>query len=177
MENNNGFLQPEEILRQIDIHDDMNIADFGCGNGYFSIPMAEIAEQGRVYALDVMKDSLEVVDSKAKLKNISNIKTVHCNLENSKGSKLNSESIDLVLLRNILFQSQKKSEIIKEAKRILKDNNKLVIIEWIKASSLAPKDGWLISKEEAQQLIKLEGFDFEKELSIDNHHYGLIFRK
>jgi len=177
MENNNGFLQPEEILEQVDIHDGMNIADFGCGHGYFSIPMAKIVEEGRIYALDVMKDALETVESKAKLENISNIETIHCNLETPNGSKLNDELVDLVLLRNILFQSQKKSEIIKEAKRVLKDNNRLVVIEWIKASSLAPKDGWLISKEEVQQLIKLEGFDFEKELSIDNHHYGLIFRK
>ena len=178
MENvTNGFLQPEEILKQVDIHDDMNIADFGCGNGYFSIPMAKITEQGRVYALDVIKDTLEAVASKAKLENISNIETIHCNLENLNGSKLNDGSMDLVLLRNILFQSQKKSEIIKEAKRVLKGDNRLVVIEWTKASSLAPKDGWLISKEEVQQLIKLEGFDFEKELSIDNHHYGLIFRK
>ncbi|MBU1177163.1 MAG: class I SAM-dependent methyltransferase [Patescibacteria group bacterium] len=177
MENNNGFLQPTEILKQIDIRNNMHIADFGCGNGYFSIPMAKIAEQGHVYALDVIKDTLEAVESKAELENISNIETIHCNLENLNGSKLDNESIDLVLLRNILFQSQKKSEIVKEAKRVLKDNNTLVLVEWIKDSSLAPKDGWLISKEEAQQLVKLEGFEFEKELKIDNHHYGLIFRK
>jgi len=178
MQNNtNGFLHPKEILKQIGIRNNMNIADFGCGNGYFSIPMAEIAEQGRVYALDIMKDTLEAVMSKAKLRNILNIETVHCNLEISNGSKLNNKSIDLVLLRNILFQSQKKSKIIKEAKRVLKDNSRLVLIEWIKDSSLAPKDCWLISKEEAQQLVKLEGFDFEKELEIDNHHYGLVFRK
>lgn len=175
--NTNGFMQPEEILEQVDIYSNMHIADFGCGNGYFSIPMAKTAEEGRVYALDVMKDSLEAVESKAELENISNIETIHCNLEIINGSKLDNESIDLVLLRNILFQSQKKSEIIKEAKRVLKDNNMLVLVEWIKASSLAPKNGWLISKEEAQQLVKLEGFNFEKELKIDNHHYGLIFKK
>lgn len=177
MENTNGFLKPEEILEQIDIRNNMHIADFGCGNGYFSLPMAKVANQGLVYAFDVIKDSLEVVNSKAKLENILNIKTVHCDLETDKGSKLDDESVDLVLLRNILFQSKKKSEIIKEARRVLKSGNRLVLVEWIKDSSLAPKDGWLISKEEAQQLIKIEGFDLEKELKIDNHHYGLIFRK
>jgi len=177
MENNNGFIKPEEILSQIDIRNNMNIADFGCGNGFFSIPMAKISDQGYIYALDIMKDSLEAVEGKAKLENISNIETIHCNLESPNGSKLNNESIDLVLLRNILFQSQKKSEIVKEAKRVLKDNGNLVLIEWIKDSSLAPKEGWLISKEESLQLLKSEGFDFEKELGMDNHHYGLIFRK
>lgn len=173
----NGFLKPEEIIEQMDIHNSMNIADFGCGNGFFSIPMAKAADQGIIYALDVVKDSLEAVESKAKLENVENIETIHCNLENEKGSKLDGDSIDLTLLRNILFQSQKKSEIIKEAKRVLINGGKLVLIEWIKSSSLVPKEGWLISKEEALELVKIEGFEFEKELTIDDHHYGLVFRK
>lgn len=175
--NINGFLGPDEILSQLNIRNNMNVADFGCGNGYFSIPLAKLAEQGYVYALDVVKETLEAVESKAKLENISNIKTFHCNLEVLNGSKLDNESMDLVLMRNILFQSQKKPEIVREAKRVLKNNSELVVIEWIKNSSLAPKQGWLISKEEALQLVKVEGFDFEKELKLDEHHYGLVFRK
>ncbi|MEA2113172.1 MAG: class I SAM-dependent methyltransferase [Patescibacteria group bacterium] len=171
-----GLSSPEIILEQLNISDKAQVADFGCGNGYFSVPLAKIVQQGKVYAIDVIKEALEAVKSKAALEEIFNIETVHCNLEVLGNSKLAGESIDFVLTRNILFQSQKKAEIIKEAKRILKKEGKLVLIEWIGESSLAPKEGWFISKEDARRLAENEGFVFEKELKIDNQHYGLVFR-
>jgi len=172
-----GLASPETILEQLSISDKAQIADFGCGNGYFSVPLAKIAKQGKVYAIDVVKETLEAVKSKAILEGISNIEPVHCNLEILGCLKLADGSIDFVLTRNILFQSQKKEEIIREAKRVLKSSGQLVLIEWIGGSSLAPKEGWFISQEEAQQLTKNEGFTFEKEIKIDNQHYGLVFKK
>lgn len=176
-EGTGGFLQPEKILEQIDISDNMTVADFGCGHGYFSIPLAKIVNQGKVYALDVVEEALQAVESKTELEKISNVETIHCNLEILGGSKLNDNSIDLVILSNILFQSQKKTEIIQEAKRVLKENGQLVLIEWIEGVPLAPKEGWLISKEKAQQLVEAEGLALDKELEIDDQHYGIVFKR
>ncbi len=173
----NGLIQPSEVLSQLELRDNMEAADFGCGNGYYSIPLAKMIPQGKVYALDVVKETLEAVVSAAKLENIENINTVHCNLEVLGSSKLEDNSIDLVLMRNILFQSEKKAEIIKEAKRILKLEGSLVLLEWIPGATMAPKEGWLISKEEAQKLIEAEGMGLDKELVMDNQHYGLMFKK
>jgi ubiquinone/menaquinone biosynthesis C-methylase UbiE len=172
-----GFLQPETILEQLNIRDDIQVADFGCGHGYFSIPLAKLIPQGKVHALDVLEEALETVKSRAELEGVSNIETIHCNLEISGGSKLADQSVDLVLLANILFQSQKKSAIFKEAKRILKEDGQLVLVEWISGASLAPKEGWLISKEEAQQLVEAEGLTLSQELEIDSQHYGMVFKK
>ncbi len=176
-ENANGFFKPEEILSQLDIRDNMIVADFGCGGGFFSIPVAKLTNQGQVYALDVVKENLEAVKSKAELENIKNIEIVHCNLEIPGSSKINDNSADLVILRNILFQSQKKPEIIREAKRVLKDIGQIVIIEWIKGSNMAPEQGWFISKEEIQKLTSDEELILDKELFLDNQHYGLVFKK
>jgi ubiquinone/menaquinone biosynthesis C-methylase UbiE len=172
-----GFLDPETILKQLDIRNNIQVADFGCGHGYFSIPLAKIVNQGKVYALDVIEEALQAVQSQAQLEGISNIETIRCNLEILGSSKLADESIDLVLLANILFQSQKKSAILKEAKRVLKKGGELVLIEWIAGASLAPKEGWLITKEEAQRLVEAEGMTLDRELEMDNQHYGLVFRK
>ncbi len=173
----NGFIHPEEILSQLDLHDSMEVADFGCGNGYFSIPLAEVVANGKVHALDVIKETLEAVKSHASLKGIENIETIHCDLEILNGSKLENESMDLVLMRNILFQSQKKSDIIKEAKRVLKPKGKLVLLEWIPGASMAPKERDLISKDEVIELARIEEIELDKELISDNQHYGLVFEK
>jgi len=172
-----GLIQPNEVLSQLDLRDNMAAADFGCGNGFFSIPLAKLMPQGKVYALDVVKESLEAVQSQAGLEEIENIETVHCNLEVLGASKLDNDSVDLVLMRNILFQSQKKAEIVKEAKRVLKPEGRLVLLEWIPGASLAPKEGWMITKQEAQKLVGAEGMKLSGELTMDNQHYGLVFKK
>ena len=172
-----GFLEPEKVLEQLNIHKEMKVADFGCGHGYFAIPLAKRIAPAQVYALDVLKEALEAVRSKAELEKITNIQTIRGNLEIAGGSKLEDNSMDLVLLANILFQSQRKSAIIQEAKRVLKNEGQLVLIEWVANAPLAPKEGWLISREEAQKLVEAEGLRFEKEFEVDNQHYGLIFRK
>jgi len=176
-EGKEGFCSPDKILEQLDIRDRMKVADFGCGHGYFSISLAKKVPNGQVYAIDVVEDALEAVQSKAKLEEVSSIETVHANLEILGSSKLEDQSIDLVLLRNILFQSEKKEEILKEANRILKNGGKMVLIEWAIDSPLAPKEGLLLSKENAHKLVSALGPILEKELKIDNHHYGLVFKK
>ena len=167
------FLEPEKILKQLELRDNMIMADFGCGHGYFSVPLAKAVPQGTVYALDVVEEALEVVQSQAKLEMISNIEIVHCNLEELGGSKLNDQSVDLVFLVNILFQSRKKQEILKEAKRVLKKGSQLVLIDWLAGSSLSPKQGWFISKDKAIQMAEAEGFRLVRELEMDKQHYGL----
>jgi len=172
-----GFLNPEAILKQLDIRNNMQVADFGCGHGYFSIPLAKAANQGKVYILDVQKSALEAVKSQAKLDKIDNIKAIHCNLEILNGSKLFDNSIDLVVLVNILFQTEKKGEIIREAIRVLKKQGQMVIIDWIPNSSLSPKKGWTISKDEVRKIVEDKEMIFEKDLEINNQHYGMVFKK
>jgi len=177
-EGTGGFLHPEQIIEQLDIQSGAKVADFGCGRGYFAIPMAKkVGEDGIVYGLDVLPSALEALQSQAEIDELSNVRGVHCNLETPNGAKLDDESLDLVLLANILFQSQKKIEIIKESKRALKSTGQLVIVDWIKGGDLTPKEGWFLSKEEAQSLSEAEGFIFDRELIMDSQHYGLVFKK
>ena len=128
-----GFLKPEEILDNLDIREGMKIADFGCGSGYFTILMAKrVGKGGVVYAVDVQGAALESVRGRARLFSILNIETIRANLEKEKGSTLKDRSLAMVLLANILFQSSAKDAIIKEAKRVVSKDGKIVIIEWNK---------------------------------------------
>jgi len=173
-----GFINPEKILEQIVSRPDMLAADLGCGHGYFVIPLAKLLNEGMVYACDVMEEALQAVRSKAQLENISNIETIRGNLENLGGSGLETSSMDLVILANILHQSQKKDAIIREAARIMKEEGELAIIDWRKEAPLAPKEGWLFALEEAVNLAEAEGFKLSRELEIsDGQHFGLVFRR
>ncbi len=179
MEGTGGFLNPQKILTELEIKTPAKIADFGCGHGYFSIPLANVVgEEGVIYAVDILQDALNEVRSKAQQLGIKNIETIRGNLEVPGGSKLPGNSCDMVLLANILYQSQKKNDIIKEADRVIKHGGSLIIIDWqITGQNLTADSGWRISQGEAQRLVQAENFSFEREFDAGKYHYGLIFKK
>lgn len=173
-----GFLRPEEIVKQFNIKENMIIADFGCGAGHFSIPLAKlVGDQGKIYALDVLETALESVRSRAKLQGLFNIETKRCNLELPIGSGLDSNSIDLVLLGNILFQSSKKDDIIKEAYRVLKSKGEIMVIDWKPNQPMGPPANLIVPQDSLKKIINEAGLKFIKEFPVDKYHWGTIFVK
>jgi len=171
-----SFLNPAEAINLLPLKEGMTVADFGCGNGYFTLEMAKrLRPAGRVIALDIWKPSLEALAFRSKLEGLNSlIETRWANLEVPKGSGLNDNSCDLVFIANILFEVEKKEIIIEEAKRILKSEGFLVLIEW--EPEKLPNKNFLfpIAKQEALELLEKFGFQIERELSLSITHYGFL---
>jgi len=172
-----GFLNPDKIVDALMIKGSYNVADFGCGSGYFTVPIAKrVSNGGKVYAIDVLSDPLEAVVSKAKLFGLLNIETVRANVESVGGTKIKDRSLDLVLLANILFQCNDYNSVFSEAKRILKDSGEIVVIDWIPDSvPMGPKYEHCLSKDDVKKLAIRNGFRFIREIDAGDRHYGMIF--
>jgi len=136
------------------------ILDFGCGTGTYTIPAARlVGEKGRVYALDVSTEALDRLEEKARQEGLKNITRII-----SKGEKvpLEDESIDLMLLIDVLQEIDDWNAIFEEAYRILKPNGRC---------SVYPMH---ISTEEVEKLAVSKGLNLE-----DKKFDGriLVFRK
>lgn len=176
----NKLLDPEKILKEIKIESGMRIADFGCGNGYFSLTAAEIVGgKGQVYAVDILKSSLETVDREAQRHQLFNVKTVWSNLEIVGATKINPESLDLILIIHALYQSENKINFLNEALRLLKSKGKIVIIDWIKRPTpIGPPVDDRMSADEAKQIFeKINGLTELEPFSPGEYHYALILEK
>lgn len=177
-EQSNRFLSPKEIVEQIDIKSDSKVADFGSGAGDFSIAIAEIVvPKGRVFAIDVLESAHQSLRSRYKIKGITNIELILANLECESGSKLPKDSIDLVMIHNILFQVTNKKNLIQEANKILNQLGKLAIIEWNLSSPIGPPKNLRLSERELLSLIQNNGFEIGHRIEAGKYHYGYIFNK
>jgi len=170
------FVNPTEVLNKIKLKSDMIAADFGCGSGGWVIPLAKKLEEGRVYAIDIQEEPLSALGSKIRLAGLQNIKKILSDLEIENGSKVPALSCDLVLMTNLLFQTEKKKQIFKEADRILKPRGKILVVDWKPESSLGPEEG-RVSPEEVKKLAESFKLKLKKEFSAGDYHYGLVFEK
>ncbi len=173
------FIDPSAVIAQMDLKQGETIADFGCGTGYFSIPLAQkIGEEGKVYSLDVVPEKLEAVESQAKTLGLTNLIVQRVNLENKEGSKLKAESIDWVIMKDVLFQNNEKNNMLEEAKRVLKPGGKVLLVEWkTEDTAIGPDQEIRISKEKSLELINKCELGIEKEIAAGDFHYGYILTK
>ena len=174
-----GFMNPDKIVSEFGIKEGMMIADFGSGAGYFTILLAKrVGADGKIFALDIQESALDNVRVKAKAAGLENVETIRSNLEVLGSSGLADNSQDIVLLANILFQSEQKAEIIKEAVRVLKDGGFLVVIDWKRAAGgFGPPDNLRTDEIAMRSLVLGEGLVFENDIDAGQFHYGLKFRK
>ncbi len=168
------FLNPSKILDELDLKEDMVAADFGSGSGGWAIPLAKRLEEGKVYAIDILEEPLSALESRAKLQKILNIETIRADVES--GTKLLSESCDLVLMTNLLFQCEDKKGVMAEGKRVLKKGAKLFVVDWKQDALLGPREG-RVSADDVKKIAEDLGSKMAKESSAGSHHYGLIFEK
>ncbi|MCD6149297.1 class I SAM-dependent methyltransferase [bacterium] len=173
------FIDPKEIIGQLELEEGSAVADFGCGSGYFSIPFAkEIGSEGKIYCLDILSQALESVESQAKILGISNIFTKRVNLENENGSKLENNSLDWVIMKDVLFQNEKKENVIREAYRVLKPKGKILIMEWSDKNLLVgPEKGKRISPEKMKELVSGQKFTIKKNITAGDFHYVIVAEK
>lgn len=169
-----GFLDPNKVLKELKLKEGMKAADFGSGSGGWAIPLAKILEMGKVYALDVSEEALSALKSKAQAENLSNIETLKEDVEGS--VSLPEESVDLVLLTNILFECYDKQGVIEKAKKVLKPGGRMLIVDWIKDNPLTGEIE-KVSFENIKYFAKDLKLKVEKEFPAGDYHLALILVK
>ena len=173
------FSDPERNIEQLGLSDGNVVVDLGSGSGFYALAAAKaVAPMGKVYAIDVQRDLLDRLKKDAQRMHIRNIDIITGNLENLGGSKLRDESVNVVLISNTLFMVENKEVLIMEAKRILKKNGRLFIVDWSGSfGQMGPHAGHVVYKDDAMKLAQGGGFSFDREISAGAHHYGMIFHK
>ena len=110
---------PERTLRQMEILKGQTILDYGCGIGSFSTLMAEmIGDTGVVYALDIHPLAISAVEKNIRKRKISNIRTIRSSNETG----LPDESVDVVLLHDVLQMITDTDSLLWELHRVLKSS-------------------------------------------------------
>ena len=116
----------KNIFKDMKISKNAIVVDFGCGYGEYTISASKYLTNGKVYAIDCDKKSLDIVRKKLIEYKITNVEII----QNEKKSitPLENEVADILLLYDIIHGCYIETklpirfDIYPEANRILKQN-------------------------------------------------------
>ncbi len=175
------LLNPYDLIKnQLGVTYGSRVADLGCGGaGFFVMQAAQIiGPEGVVYAVDILKPVLSNVETKARLLGLNNVKTVWSDLEKPGATKINNNSVDFVMLINVLFQNKEHLNILKEISRLVKRGGKILVVDWEAGRfPIGPKPEDKISVSELITLAETLNWQVEKQFEAGKFHYGVVFLK
>lgn len=172
------FLNPAEVVAQTGLMMGQTVADLGCGNGFYVLPAAQmIGNTGTVYAVDLMEQKLAATVSIANQFGYKNVRVVQADLTKP-FFEIPANSCDLVIVSNILHETQAYAELIKNIYRILKSPGHVVIVEWKRtATPFGPPLERRLDQQKIEILLMQSGFRKDKDLQADGYHYAVLFEK
>lgn len=120
------FQKPERLVAPY-LDEGMTALDVGCGMGFFSIAMARIVgERGRVIAVDLQPQMLEVLMKRARRKGVAGRITPHACAQDSIGV---AEQVDFAVAMWVVHEAPDPVRLIEEIGACLKPGGKFLVAE------------------------------------------------
>lgn len=167
------FQDPDAFWDRFPLAPGSTVVEVGAGTGYFAIPAARrVGAKGRVYAVDVSADLVELLQERARAEGLPQLVPV---LSHSDRIPLASEIADVVLLANVLHDVP--PETVREAVRLVKRDGRILNADWKKEETpMGPPLDIRLTPGEAAHLLRTHGLELEETLEIGPYHYALRLR-
>lgn len=144
-----------ERISKFNIQPGMTVVDYGCGPGRYTMPIARIVGgSGQVFAVDIQKLAIALVQKEAVKSRLNNIKT---SLAEGYSCGLPAQVADVVCALDMFFGVRSPNEFLAEIKRIIKKDGILIIDDGHQSrvqtkDKLAASGMWEIIEESADHL-------------------------
>lgn len=161
-------IDSEKLFKEIRLKEGDVFLDLACGSGDYSIATSRITgANGKIYALDLWEEGIEIVKKKASEKGIENI--IAQVLDAGTGLPIEDKAIDVCLIASAfhdLLLTKVADGIMKEIIRVLKSQGILGIVEY----------KTMVTPGELEQIVIPYGLKKELTTEIGSSHYLSVFR-
>ena len=165
----------DQLLKNLPLAPDSVVADIGAGTGYFTFPMAKQVPEGRVLAVDIQQEMLNMISGRMASEGVSNIQPV---LGSERDPGLEPSSVDLILMVDAYHEFAWPREMGDAMARALKPGGRLVLIEYRAEDPSVPiKRLHKMSVKQARREMEAVGLKLERNGRFLPQQHFMVFRR
>ena len=119
--------KPSKILDALHLKSTDVVADIGAGTGYLSFRIAPKVPQGKVLAVDIQPEMLDIINFFKQELNVTNVEAV---LATPTNPNLPPASVDLALMVDAYHEFEYPREVMQAIVKALKPDGRVVLVEY-----------------------------------------------
>jgi ubiquinone/menaquinone biosynthesis C-methylase UbiE len=173
--NRDSWQQPDKVIATLNLHPGEVVADLGSGGGYFTFKLARaVAPSGKVYAVDVDKDMIELVAKRLKEESGNNVETI---LATATDLLLPQTGVDLIFTVNTYHHIADRLAYFANARKYLRPAGRIAIIDLDRRAWLEGLLGHYTPSETIKREMEQAGYALQQQLDFLDRQSFLIFTK
>ena len=167
--------QPQRVVDALDLKPTNVVADIGAGTGYFSFRISPLVPEGKVLAVDIQPEMLDIINFLKKENNITNVEPI---LGSVTEPNLPNESVDLALMVDAYHEFEYPREIMEGVVRSLKPGGRVVLVEYRRENPLIPiKALHKMSQKQVRKEMSAVGLVWLETKSFLPQQHLMVFEK
>lgn len=166
-------LPPQPVIKALNLKPGLTLLDIGAGTVYFTLPaLKKLGKKGTIIAVDIESEMLKDLERKLP-PNTGNVQLLQARAEKI---PLPAAIADRILMALVLHEVGNKTAALLEARRLLKPEGVLVVVEWEKVKPPpGPPIRERISQTQLKKLTRSAGFALCHHQQLNPFHYLAIF--
>jgi cyclopropane fatty-acyl-phospholipid synthase-like methyltransferase len=167
-----AWQKPHEVIQALALKRDAVVADIGAGTGYFSMRLAHMVPNGRVYAVDTESEMVKHLAERAQREGLTNVTAVAGSANDARLPR----KADLVLLVDVYHHIAERERYFSRLTENLEAEGRVAIIDFRMDSPEGPPKAARIAPDRVKAEMKRAGYDVAQEHSFLPRQYFLVFQ-
>ncbi len=166
---------PDEVVANMNLQPNHVVADIGAGSGYFSFRIADLVPNGKVLAVDIQPEMLQLIERQKIDKGVNNIEGVLGQVDDP---NLELNSIDAAIMVDAYHEFSHPFEMINGIHAALKPGGRIFLLEYRGEDASVPiRPLHKMTEEQVVKEMNVFGLEWTETLDFLPWQHMMIFTK
>ena len=167
--------RPGQVVDSLQLAPNDVVADIGAGTGYFTFRIAPRVPNGRVFAVDIQPEMLDIMRQRINGQQIDNVTLVR---GTEKDPSLPADTIDVAIMVDAYHEFAYPREMMASLRESLQPGGRVVLVEYRKEDPSVPiKPLHKMSEAQVRKEMRAVGLEWVKTLDMLPRQHFIVVKK